>query len=71
MISTRICKNKFNNFEVLHMSKYLNKGLIAFVSSMMLLPVSEIFAQSVIEEITVTARQKEESLRMFLERLLY
>ena len=45
------------------MSKYLNKGLIAFVSAMMLLPVSEIFAQSVIEEITVTARQREESLQ--------
>ena len=45
------------------MSKYLNKGLIAFVSVMMLLPVSEIFAQSVIEEITVTARQREESLQ--------
>ena len=45
------------------MSKYLNKGLIAFVSAMMLLPVSEVFAQSVIEEITVTARQREESLQ--------
>ena len=44
------------------MSKYFNKGLIAIVSMIMLLPVSEVFAQSVIEEITVTARQREESL---------
>tara|TARA_B100001250_G_scaffold43654_1_gene34350 strand:- start:1538 stop:4003 length:2466 start_codon:yes stop_codon:yes gene_type:complete len=45
------------------MKKYTNKGLIAIVSMVMLLPVSEVFAQSVIEEITVTARQREESLR--------
>ena len=45
------------------MTKYFNKGLIAVVSMVMLLPVSEIFAQSVIEEITVTARAREESLQ--------
>ena len=45
------------------MTKYFNKGLIAIVSMIMLLPVSEVFAQSVIEEITVTARQREESLQ--------
>lgn len=45
------------------MTKYANRGLIAIVSMIMLLPVTEIFAQSVIEEITVTARQREESLR--------
>jgi len=52
-----------NNFKVLQMKKYTNKGLLAIVSMVMLLPVSEVFAQSVIEEITVTARQREESLR--------
>ena len=45
------------------MTKYFNKGLIAIVSMIMLLPVSEVFAQSVIEEITVTARAREESLQ--------
>ena len=45
------------------MMKYTNRGLIAIVSMIMLLPVSEVFSQSVIEEITVTARQREESLR--------
>ena len=45
------------------MRKYINKVLIALVSGIMLLPVTEIIAQSVIEEITVTARQREESLR--------
>ncbi len=56
-------KLHINHFKVLQMKKYTNKGLIAIVSMVMLLPVSEVFAQSVIEEITVTARQREESLR--------
>ena len=47
--------------------KNMNKGtkisLGIFMSALMLFPVSEIYSQSVIEEITVTARQREESLR--------
>jgi len=56
-------KINLKNLRYYNMSKYLNKGLIALVSLIMLLPVSDIFAQSVIEEITVTARQREESLQ--------
>ncbi|SVC62567.1 uncharacterized protein METZ01_LOCUS315421, partial [marine metagenome] len=45
------------------MNKHIRITLGIFISALMLVPVSEIYSQSVIEEITVTARQREESLR--------
>ena len=45
------------------MNKHIRISLGIFMSMLMLIPVSEIYSQSVIEEITVTARQREESLR--------
>ena len=46
-----------------NMNKHIRISLGIFISALMLVPVSEIYSQSVIEEITVTARQREESLR--------
>ena len=45
------------------MNKYLTSVIGVFISVLMLIPVSQVYSQSVIEEITVTARQREESLR--------
>ncbi len=45
------------------MNKYIKNISGVFISVLMFVPVTEIYSQSVIEEITVTARQREESLR--------
>ena len=45
------------------MNKYITSVIGVFISVLMLIPVSQVYSQSVIEEITVTARQREESLR--------
>ena len=45
------------------MNQHIRISLGIFISTLMLIPTTEIYSQSVIEEITVTARQREESLR--------